>query len=282
MVPALFFLTSITARLSAFLNTVLAVVRTLNITLPFYHIRSRRIMISIVCYMLGWVPIIVYEVYYYFVEDLKRWPQQIYDKLVTLPTAGNALVVIGTSANFTGSKDVVLWLGVGIPFLLPSIIAVLCLCLQSYTLLKNNVAEDQRITDHNRAVTVTILQLTVLFCICNSAFIIFAKFMDLFTQNLTRESTSKMEYVTSTMFPMLNSAINPMILLYRGCKVWQSMVYKVKKALCLLSKDEIVQCNPSRKNSQHSSVGLPGAVKAPRVVLLSHQYSKPILPTFQD
>ena len=129
-------------------------------------------------------------------------------------------------------------------FILASLIAIVCLVVQSRTLLCNPETRSMRretVTissgeepgtseqDKTKEVrnqstemrsTITVLQLTAAFCVCNTIYSIFNLYMlDKPPDEPINITEELVFYITSTTVPFFNSLINPLILITRSCEV---------------------------------------------------------------
>ena len=110
------------------------------------------------------------------------------------------------------------------PFFLPSFICVICCVVQCYRLLRRSVSE--RVSARNRRITVTVLQLTLLFFCCNTVHFTTVFMTDYFTNTAQLQHMYSI-YITGNMLPFLNSFLNPVILITRG----RSLTHFVQKMM---------------------------------------------------
>eukprot|EP00116_Pleurobrachia_bachei_P006216 sb/3466478/ len=192
-----------TARVSVAYNILLAVVRTRALAFPF----SRQPMWLLVTLTLlvpvGLSPLIGLQVNYFLVNGQ-------YSLLLFTPYLGAKWL------GFIG-----LHLNILIPFVLPSIVALICLGVQSWTLVKSRRAVRAHGTDNQREITKTIVLLTLLFFICNTTFAV-SFYVDTFTFFVTC-LPPHLRLILGVFFTgtlsILNAAINPVILVVRGTKL---------------------------------------------------------------
>ena len=227
-----FFLTSDTIRISAFLNTCLAVIRTINIIKPFKSINRTALKISILAYSFLWVPLIVHQEY-------KTYTRNDTDLAITallyMPFVGES-VIMSATGNYDPSKSIIFFTS-GLPFILPSLISLVCLCIKAHALLKKrkfNIKRQRLTSDSHRDITITIAMITLLFFASNSAYTLFLTLtyispIKVFTTNYLTGC-----YITSTICPFVNSAFNPVILIWRGA------------ALRLYAGEKLVKCGITR------------------------------------
>ena len=110
-----------------------------------------------------------------------------------------------------------------VTFVIPSIIVIICLVIQACALQKSAL---KGVTNRNRDVTYTIILLAIIFLICNSATVIFCS-IAAYTSVFAIEGTAvkddkeimtfyRLTFIFQQMLPLVNSTLNPMILIWRG------------------------------------------------------------------
>ena len=104
----------------------------------------------------------------------------------------------------------------GIPFVIPSLLSIFCMCVQTYHLiLRSRVARQSTIS---RRITITILYLTLTFVFCNIPDFV----INLVILGAIRIRDSDisifmcMVFVSGVILPYINSLLNPLILICRG------------------------------------------------------------------
>ncbi|KAL5257291.1 hypothetical protein ACHWQZ_G012275 [Mnemiopsis leidyi] len=190
------------ARVSVAYNVIVAVVRTKSLTRPFSRQRLLYVVIWIVLLPLCLAPLVGFQIKYFLDNDM-------IDYMLFTPYLG---------AKWLG------WIGLQLnillPFLLPSILAVVCMTIQGYTLIKTRGLQVHR-TSRQRDVTKTIVLLTFLFFVCNTAFAI-SFYVDMFTYFVTclpPDQRFLVGCVVTGSLTMINAAFNPIIMISRGSKL---------------------------------------------------------------
>ena len=191
-----------TARVSVAYNVIVAVVRTKSLTRPFSRQRLLYVVIAVVLIPLSLSPLVGFQIKFFL-------DNKMIDYMLFTPYLG---------AKWLG------WIGLQLnillPFLLPSIVAVICMAIQSYTLIKTRGLQVHR-TNRQRDVTKTIVLLTFLFFVCNTAFAI-SFYVDMFTYFVTCLPPYQrflVGCVVTGSLSMINAAFNPIIMISRGAKL---------------------------------------------------------------
>ena len=211
---------SITFKVSVFLNLTVAVARTINIIQPFYRIKNKAFVIAATVYILGWT---VFTVVQIATEDEEnRNSYSIFDAYLYSPGQFQ-VAYTSTTTRVDECRNVLLF--IGLPYLLPSIVVVFCMAVQSYTLLKLQ-PEKTNNTDVQKNITTTIFMMTVLFFICNTVYVVYPilQCRNVFQERDTEDEQhkemlgmfSKMRFLTGVVAPFVNAAFNPLILIARG------------------------------------------------------------------
>ena len=228
MMVILYFITSLTARASTFYNILLCIIRSVNIIKPFMLIRLRYIMVLVIVYPCLWLPLIAYEFSLFELgniiirDKLTAWRASV---LLYYPIPGYITIeryILEPQNNFS------ILFSVLFTFLPPTLIAIVCTTIQSYTLLHNTMQPRasttsviNKSTDTQRKITITIVQLTALYVFTNTAlmawlFVVtlnpyvkkhFLNDFDMFDQ---------LTYTFCTLFPLVNATLNPLILISRS------------------------------------------------------------------
>ena len=210
---------SLAYRTSVFYNVVLGVSRTICILDPFYRIKKKVVIVSCIVYPLIWVGVIGYDVCApLFDETAVSGTEQMIGLLV-LPLTGIRPILYARVALERVKYYTLSIIFVAVPFLLPVVVVVVTCVIQIASLYKSSMG----VNDNQRHVTVTILMMSVLFVISNSAFALymvlcvfdgFHKFFD----NGAGDSKILFLYaaVLGSLLPIINAAFNPVIIAVRS------------------------------------------------------------------
>lgn len=235
------FCTSLTSHCSVFYNTVLVIVRTINLMFPFFQTRNCVLKLSFIIYPLIWVIITSIDIAYYHCYTA---PSSMYNKvpnfflvpLIGLETVEKATnyqydcLLATTEAQQRYRKLLIQAIlpCIIIPYVVPAVISVTCFVLQANVLLKKGRSRD----NDNQRITMTILYLTAVFFVCNSAYFITGlvvanRLYSGSTGNNTLNYTNPHNdafhsqtiitcHLVGVILQFMNSALNPIILISRG------------------------------------------------------------------
>ena len=192
-------------RASVFYNTVLTVVRTINIARPIYLIRKNIVIVIAILYPILWVTACIIDV----VEANNSWYNG------TSITGMIFEVLPGNPWSISFELTVVLVMV--IPLFLPTILALVSALIQIYSLLKPSIISPPSVRE--RSMTVTIIMLTMLCLVCNIPYTVFFFLyiwgMDFYSYRLSHL------YILSTVLPFIQALLNPVILISRGAALRQ-------------------------------------------------------------
>lgn len=202
-------------RTSLFYSAVLSVVRTINIMRPFYHIRNNVVMLFVIIYPITWIVIMVTDVC--LISSKIGAVQTVTAVFALYPGMGLAMAWAGESNMIINYALVALLMGV--PLVVPAIIALVCAVLQIYSVLKPSVISPS--TAKYKRMTVTIIMLTVVCLACNVPYTIaYFHFLILSADgkisSITLAALLRLSYSLNTLLPFINAVLNPMILVGRG------------------------------------------------------------------
>lgn len=139
---------------------------------------------------------------------------------------------------------------IGVPYILPAIICLVCFIFQAFILLKRGGLQNKV----NLRITITILYLTLLFFICNSVYFIMA-IVTLYENNETDPLYSGMlKHLSSVILTFLNSALNPVILIWRGRELKKFIMKAVFRVKPNDSRNESVVFSHHRDTHRASNV----------------------------
>ena len=162
-----------TSHVSVFYSTVIVVVRTINMLWPFYKTKNSVLKICFVMYALIWFVITILDIFYAGTDPMKI------GGMVLLPMGGSQLILAlmesdnktlnsSTKSVYHDNTYFTLCgvLCIVIPFVIPAILCTICFFLQVSVLLRKGGTHNAV----NMRITITILYLTGVFFICNTAF----------------------------------------------------------------------------------------------------------------
>lgn len=196
-----FYITALFYRCSVFYNVVLGTCRTIQILSPFYQIKRRWVILACVIYLSIWFVLIGYEMYIFYNKYL-------HFGVGILNLAGSILSY--ETGKYSAPFTVVFILIITVPFILPSVIVIMTCAMQIYTLRHNTMSTD----DTQKQVTVTIVMLSVLFVICNSAYSIYMVLV--YYMHSVIQLTALFQLIFGAFMPIINAAFSPVIIIVRS------------------------------------------------------------------
>ena len=228
---------------SIFYNLVLNLLRTVNIFKPFYRVEYKHICIVIAVHAAVISVLEVVDVSGYLKsldpsqDYLALITTAIIDTLIEIPHMGSFLNYL-SAENVTGYKvfEITSIVSSLINYQIPVLIVFLCMVVQVWTLRYRNSTYD----DELKHVSITIIAISVLFCVCNSMmsiFLIMYVETNDFSYKLIRRYDMLTTLVTlsSNTLPLLNALLTPVILISRSrnlrahlCETVLNLVDKVK------------------------------------------------------
>ena len=253
-------------HVSAFINVLLTVARTTSIFLPLYRIRHEYIKLGVFIYSVIWSVLIVAEwlvannVNDFFYDSLSS----VVGILYVYPRPGG--MVIDEAFYRINSESyenrefqkvirvLVILMTVFIPYGLPSIICLISAIMQVKQIFLNSSTQNrEKSTKRNRKMSITIIILTGVFFICNTAYLM-AMIADMEIE-LDESDHYQRQFVlliASNHLLYLNSALTPLILILRG----STMQEYVKRHFSMrqISRNS----RSSVSNSFNNANGCPG------------------------
>ena len=265
-----FSISSIAVRISIFLNAMLSIVRTIMIRDPFSQPSKVGICIAVGLMTFSWTILTVGEIYTVNLvgveghwsnyaagtpsqpekDDAKNRKQYLYlwYFIYTSATGYNFIMEsLGSKLPWSvglytiGEKDEMnakticetasLYGTFCVAFLIPCIVSIVCLVIQSAYLRKPSVAGSEN-NNNNKKVTNTIMMLTTVFVLCNALniiIILIAMFDDTWFREKDDEGNEitvitdekiigfyRSMFAVLQLLPLINSTLSPVVLIWRG------------------------------------------------------------------
>ena len=227
-----YILSAVSFHVSVFYNVLLVLCRTVTLASPFFHFRLAIIYTISAFYPLLWFILAVYDVIEVYLNDSDVATRVLF--LLISPLCGSEMIYnLDDSFNDLGYYVLLL----GIPFVLPSLICLVC-CVIAFSTLIINSKKNSVIKRHNVKVaenvkrfvrrrhykryaraTVTILQLSIVFFMCNTVYFITEFTLQAWNPEKLLDHENYLVYTAANILPFLNSAINPAIFIKRGTKL---------------------------------------------------------------
>ena len=222
-------------RTSLFYNSVLSVVRTINIVRPFYQLNKNILILCLICYPILWIVLLVIDVC--LIDEFYDGSLGVLNVVFILLPGHGFLYAM----NLPGGRDLFLrvleylvtTIFTAIPFALPALTSLVCAVLQIYSLLKPSTISPT--TSKERRMTVTIIMLTVVCLVCNVPytvmwFYIYAEFGESgYVTGISISAFICIAYSLGTLLPFINAILSPMILVLRGAALRGFVVHTVRR-----------------------------------------------------
>ena len=205
-------LIQISYRCSVFYNLVLAVSRTVMILRPFHVINLKMIKLACFLYTLPWILLCGMKI-------------QVYNYDYTMMMISKVVILKGFSQFSDQSFDeigaIIASLGDIIAFVIPVIIVLITCIVQMVSIRRSHQFPT---SSNQRHVTITVLLMSTLFVVCNSAFSVYIciiagvagrVYIYMWIKFGSKEQKI-MIAVFSVLLPILNAALNPVIIIYRS------------------------------------------------------------------
>ena len=223
-------------RTSLFYNTVLTVLRTINISQPFYIINKSAIIKCVVFYPILWVIVMIVDSY------LGEQGDSVGEVLFIVSPGWDITVQSSPYLNFDPYyyqkvlQIVFMILFLVIPLVLPVLIAIICAGLQMYSLLKPSTINPP--SSKERSMTVTIIMLTMLCLVCNIPFTIFVLVrcvgdaLQIWEYSQLPDNGRLyylFSYILGTLLPFCQALLNPVFLLLRGAALRKFVLETLKR-----------------------------------------------------
>ena len=217
-------LIQISYRSSVFYNLVLAVSRTVMILRPFHQIKIKMVILVCVLYVVPWIVIAGLDIYQFYIVE-KRFTKGFYAVYVVMGSGLATMVADGIMTKVYGTLVTLLV----IAFLIPVVIIIITCILQVICLHRSSQFPA---SSNQRHVTVTVILMSSLFVICNSAFYGYL-FSILLGLKYDPATFTLFIAVFGTVLPILGSALNPAIIISRSGGLRERFLTTVRVPLSL-------------------------------------------------
>ena len=216
-----YFTSTLASHVNVFYNVILVFSRTITIMFPLYKLCKPYVITALTLYPVIWILLTSLDIYSAFSNDTALFSSYLFFSVI-IPYPGFSTLKKYFPHDYIQPKYVLCL--IGIPYVLPTLISCTCAVFQCYTLkrFKSNKT--------NLKITITILQLTLLFTVCNTIWFMTIVSFNLFSS--IREDwklgQTYLFYTFGVLMPILNSLLNPVILIHRGT----SLRKYVSKVVC--------------------------------------------------
>ena len=220
-------LIQISYRCSVFYNLVLAVSRTIMILRPFYQVNLKMIKLVCILYILPWI----------LLGGMKI---RVYNHTYTMMMVSKAVTFRGffqiSAPLYYDIWAIIASLGDIIAFVIPVLIVLITCLVQMVSIRRSSQFPT---SSNQRHVTITVLLMSTLFVFCNSAFSVYtciiagmAGSTGSFAIYMWINSGNRHKIVNavfSILLPILNAALNPVIIIYRSSGMRRKFADSVRK-----------------------------------------------------
>ena len=194
-------LIQISYRSSVFYNLVLAVSRTIMILRPFIRIKKGAVKLACILYVVPWLILAALDIHqFYFVQNHFAYSMYV-----------NWILHMG--ASIANNHIFLVFIPQVIAFLIPVLIISITCIIQLVSLHRSSQFEA---SSNQRHVTITVILISTLFVVCNSAYYGYVFSTHLTGTYVPPESLVYLVAVLGTVLPILNSALNPVIIITRS------------------------------------------------------------------
>ena len=226
-------LTQLSYRSSVFYNLVLAVSRTVVILRPFHKINTKTVLLVCVLYPIPWIIIAGIDIYQLHVVC------GVYTHVfMTLPLMGTGMIFImgHFEEHLKIFVQILFVLLVVLPFVIPVILIIITCIIQVVSV---NRPSQFPANSNQRHVTITVIMMSTLFVICNSGLYGFFFSIIGHSSNYGHFEVSNYYFIAvticSTVLPMINASINPVIIISRSGELKGSFVGKIRNFLSVVT-----------------------------------------------
>ena len=231
---AFYTLFQISNRTSIFCNLLLAVYRTVMILRPFHHINLKVVKVACLLYVVPWIVLSGIAINQFLVL------QNPYSFVISLYIndcylgSGLAYMVEEYSQNM----NLDIWFAVAITpdlisFVIPVIIVAVSCTIQVISINRSNQFPT---SSNQRHVTITVILMSCLFVVCNSAFSIYILYLSYLYWSHGEERLAELSEhfpvvvaILGAVFPVLNAALNPVIIISRSKELRGSFIGTVRR-----------------------------------------------------
>lgn len=216
-----YMIVGVSIRVSTFVNLLLCIIRAINIISPFRYISRTSVVSATVCYTSLWVGLACWDEYWFHSGiGLTSGGLYVIKSLVLKPEVGFAAISTALGGSSSNLQNVLLLF---VPaYLVPVVILVGSTSLQVIKLRQTSKVGTQIPgTSSKKRASVTILILSLIFLICNSASIII--WIIIYYEYLNLESSKTLDwfqlwliYFSGTTLFLVSSTLTPLVLELRS------------------------------------------------------------------
>ena len=202
---------TVSYRSSVFYNLMLSACRTIVILRPFYRVRKGAVLTACLLYTLPWLILAGIDIYViYFMMEQSLADDSLFLDYLLLGSTVTQIWSMSVQAAYV----FIVWLAI-IPFLLPAFIILITCTIQIIGVLKPGKFQSGIRQKH---VTITVLSMSSAFILSNTGFYIVIMYK-LGTGNGTGKSLGQTSATLGIILPMINAAVNPLIIISRSKEI---------------------------------------------------------------
>ena len=245
-------LIQISNRMSIFCNLALGVSRTVMILRPFHHINKTAVKVACLLYVVPWIVLSGIAInQFHILKDPMTFIEALYIFECYL-ASGLAFMFVEYSPE--ANQDT--WFTIAItPDLISFVIPVILIMIScTIQVISINRSSQFPTSANQRHVTITVILMSSLFVVCNSAFSIYILYLSYLFWSHDEEKLEELSEhfpvvvaVLGAVLPVLNAAFNPVIIISRSKELRQSFIVVARRLLCR-SRGVAVQEVPVNEN----------------------------------
>ena len=222
-----YFLIQVSYRCSVFCNLVLAVTRTIMILNPFYQINLKMVKLACILYAVPWIVLNGVNIH----ELSDRYYTRIFEHGFLIGEGLSRKIIHLVNEDVFSNLYFIIWIQPDlIAFIVPVIIVIITCIIQVISVRKSSQFPN---SSNQRHVTITVLLMSSLFVVCNSVHsgylatltaAILTGDSDLWNALITGNTFGVIFMLSASVFPMLNAALNPVIIITRSSGLRRSFL----------------------------------------------------------
>ena len=227
LICSVFFIASLSIRVSAAYTPVLSIVRSINIARPFHRVSMKGVMGVIILVPIFWgvyLGLDVWTLTKRIGEGNSEYETGMLQNCFFSYSAGAIFLLDFEFADSKLKTFTVIFILQLLPFLIPSLITFACMIHQILTLAANRKAgpNSNNSSRSQNEINISISLLTATFFLCNSVSLISIG-IEIYAIFGSRD-LQIVRFVFIYIPPFMNSAINPLILILRGAALRKSVI----------------------------------------------------------
>ena len=224
----------ISNRMSIFCNLLLAVYRTVMILRPFHQMNTTTAKVACLLYLVPWIVLLGIAINQFHVLKIPRplvENQYIFDCFLA---SGLAYMIEGYSLD----TNLDIWFAVAItPDLISFVVPVLVVAVScTVQVISINRSSQFPTSSNQRHVTITVILMSCLFVVCNSAFSIYILYLSYVYWSHQNERLTELSQhfsiitaILGAVLPVLNAALNPVIIISRSKQLRGSFIVTLRR-----------------------------------------------------